>query len=153
MFALPWTRFQTRGTGGGARFGTLVVNAALAAGLFALAVASFVLGMARNFANMLAVQQTLARVLGVIYAGDRSRRNPFGVQIQLLTLPTFSLALRGAAAHRLVAQFGARNGGRVPVASSSFRMFAVWKLLQDLFLTLDGSQVFEQVAAHSESSI
>jgi hypothetical protein len=63
MSTLPWTRFQTRGTGDGTSFGTLMVNAALAAGLLALAVASLVLGMTWESTKVLAIQRTLARVL------------------------------------------------------------------------------------------
>ena len=152
MGALPRTLFQTRCTGDRARFGTLVVNAALAAGLLALAVTSFVLGMARTSAKVLTVQRTLARVLGVVYACDQPRPNLLGVQIQLLTLPASSLALPETAAHRFVTEFGASGRGRVLVTSNLFRMFAVRELLQDLFLTLDGLQVLEQAAERDDSS-
>ena len=46
------------------------MNAVLATGLLALGVASFVLGMARTSAKVLAVQRTLAGVLDVVYACD-----------------------------------------------------------------------------------
>ena len=97
-----------------------MVNAALAAGLLALAVASLVLRMARTSAKVLAIQRTLARVLGVVYACDRSRPNLIDIQVQLLTLPASSLTLPGTAAHRLVAEFDAISRGWVLVASNLF---------------------------------
>jgi hypothetical protein len=152
MFTLPWTRFQTWGTGDKTRFETPVVNTALAAGLLALAVASFVLGVARASAKVLAIQRTLARVLSVVYACNGSGLIFFDVQIQFLTLPTFPLALPRTAAHRLITELGAVNGGRVLVTGNSFRMFAVRELLLDHLLTINGFQVLEQVAVHDESS-
>jgi len=139
MFTPPWTCFQTRCAGDGTSVGTRVVNATLAAGLLALAVASFVLGVARLSAKMLAIQCSFARVLGVVYASDRSRPNFVDVQIQLLTSSTSSLALPGTAAHWLVAKFGTISGGWVLVARNPFRMFAVRELLLDHLLTLEGS--------------
>lgn len=126
MFTHPRTRFQTRSTGDGAGFWTLVMNATLTAGLFAFAVAPFVLGMTWTSAKVLAVQCAFARVLGVIYTRNRPRPNCVDIQVQLLTLPTSSLALPGTAAHRFVAKFGASGGGWVLVASHLFRMLAVW---------------------------
>ena len=58
-----------------------MVNAALAAGLLALAVASFVLRMARASTRVLAIQRTLAMVLGVVYACNRPRPNLVDVQV------------------------------------------------------------------------
>ena len=139
MSTLPRTRFQTRRTGDGARFETRVVNTALAAGLFALAVASFVLGVTWSSAKMLTIQRTLARVLGVVYACDWSRPTLFDVQVQLLALATFPLTLAGTATHWLIAEFGASDTGWVLVASNLFRMFTEWELLLDHLLTLDGS--------------
>ena len=66
MFAPPRTWFQTRRTGDGAKFRTLVMDAALAAGLLAFAIAPFVLGVARTPAKMLAIQRALATVLCVV---------------------------------------------------------------------------------------
>jgi len=152
MFTPPRTCFRTRCTGDGTSVGTRVVNATLAAGLLALAVASFVLGVARLSAKMLAAQHTLARVPGVVYTRDRSRPTLVDVQIQLLTSSAFSYALPGTAAHWLIAEFGAINGGRALVARNSFRMFTVRELLLDHPLTLDEFQVLEQVAVHDESS-
>lgn len=142
----PWTRFQTRSTGDGTMSGTLVVNAALTAGLLAFAVASLVLGMTRESTKMLAIQRTLARMPSVVYALDWSRPNLVDVQILLLTIPTPSLALRGTAAHWLIAQFSAKGGGGVLAARNPFRMFAVWKPFQDHLLTLDRVQILEHVA-------
>jgi len=70
MGTLPRTRFQTWGTGGRTRFGALVMDTALAAGLLALAVASLSLGVAWASTKVLAVQRAFARVLGVIYTFD-----------------------------------------------------------------------------------
>ena len=70
MNTLPWTRFQTRGTDDEARFGTLVVNALLTAGLLTLGITSSVLGVARASTSVLAIQLTLARVLGMAYVFD-----------------------------------------------------------------------------------
>ena len=69
---------------------------------------------------MLAIQRTLARVLGVVYALDQSRPNLVNVQILLLTISTPSLAFLGTAAHRLITQFSANSGGGVLVASNLF---------------------------------
>ena len=114
------------------------MDAVLTTGLFALAVASLVLGVARVSTRVLAIQRAFARVVGVIHAFDQSRPNLVNVQIQLLTPPTSSLALLGTAAHRLVTQFGANGRGWIFMASNLFRVFAVRELLQDLLLTLDG---------------
>lgn len=152
MGTLPRTRFQTRSTGSRARFRTLVMNATLATGLIALAIASLVLGMARTSAKVLTIQRALARVLGVVYAIDWPRTDLVDVQVQLLTFPTPVVAPLRTAAHWLVTQFRAGGGGWVPVASNLFRMFAVRELLQDHFLTLDRLQVLEQVAKNDESS-
>lgn len=119
MFTPPWTWFQTRCAGDGTSVGTHVVNATLAARFLALAVASFVLGVARLSAKMLAIQRPLARVLGVIYTCDRSWPNLVDAQVQLPTSSAFSLALPGTAAHLLVAKFGAINGGWVLHRESS----------------------------------
>ena len=152
MSTLPWTHFQARCTGDGARFGTLVVNAALAAGLLALAVASFVLGVTWSSAKMLTIQRTLARVFGVVYACDRSRSNLLDVQVQFLTLPASSLTFPGTATHRFVTEFGASCRGWVLVTSNLFRVFAVWELLLNHLLTLDGLQLLEQAAGRNENS-
>ena len=102
MDTFPWTCFQTRGTGSGARFWTLVVDATLAAGLLALTITLLVLWMARPRTRVLAIQSMLARVFGVVTTFNQSRSNLVDVQIQLLTLPASSLALLGTATHRLV---------------------------------------------------
>ena len=119
------------------------MDAALTATLLALAVASLVLGMAWASTEVLAVQRALARVLCVVYTFDQSRSNLVDVQIPLLTLPASSLALLGTTAHGLTTQFGAGDGGWFLVASNLLRMLAVWKLLLDHFLALDGPQVLE----------
>ena len=150
MLTPPWTRFQTRSAGRRAKFRTLVVNAALAAGLLALVVTSFVLGVARTSAEVLAVQRTFARVFGVVDTRDRSRPNLVHLQVQLLTLSTSSLALLRTAAHLFVAEFCTSSGGRVLVASDLFRMFAVREFLLDYLLALDGFQAVEQVTVHDE---
>ena len=152
MGALPWARFQARSTGSRTRPRALVMDTTLAAGLFALGVASLVLGVARTSTKMLAIQWALARVLGVVYAIDWPRTDLVDVQVQLLTFPTPVVAPLRTAAHWLVTQFRAGGGGWVPVASNLFRMFAVRELLQDHFLTLDRLQVLEQVAKNDESS-
>jgi len=120
MSTPPRTRFQTRGTGDGTMFGTPVVNAALSTELFALAVASLILGMTRESTKVLAIQRTLARVPSVAYPFDQSRPNFVNVQILLLTIPTPPLALLGTAAHWLVTQFSANSGGGVLAASNQF---------------------------------
>ena len=120
-----------------------MVNAALTAGLLALAIASFVLGVARSSTKMLAIQRTLARVFGVVYACYRSRPNLIDVQVQFLASPASSLAFPGTAAHRFVTELGAISERRVLMASNSFRVFAVRELLLNHLLTLDGSQVLE----------
>ena len=94
---------------------------------------------------------TLARK-GVVDECDQSRLNLFDIQIQLSTSSTFSLAFLGTAAHWLVARFGAISGGWVLVACNSFQMFAVREFLLDHLLTLEESQVSEQVAVHGEGS-
>jgi len=129
-----------------------MVGAALTTGLLALAVASFVLGVARASTKVLAIQRTLAGVLGVVYAFDWSRPNLFDVQVSFLAIPTLSLALLGTTAHRFITQFRAIGGAWVLVTSNLLRMFAIRELLQDLLLTLDGHQVLEQVAKSDESS-
>ena len=146
----PWTRFQTRGTSSGARSWTLVVDATLAAGFLALAVTPLVLRVTRTSTKVLAVQRALARVLCVFNAFDWSRSNLIDVQVQLLTLSTSSLALFGTAVHRSVTWFGTDDGGRVLMANNRFRMFAVWQILLDHFVTLYGRQVLEQVAGCDE---
>jgi len=103
------------------------------------AIESFVLGVARLSAKMLTIKRSLMRVLGVVYACDRSRPNLVDAQFQLLISSAFPLALPGTVAHWLVAKFGAISGGRVLVACNSFRMFVVRELLLDHLLTLDGS--------------
>ena len=128
------------------------MNITLAAGFLALVVASFVLGVAWSSAKVLTIQRTLARVLGVICACDRSRPTLVDVQVQLLTLTTFPLALAGTATHRFVTKLGASYPCWVLVASNLFRMFAEWELLLDHLLTLDGSQVLEQVALYDKNS-
>lgn len=128
------------------------MNAALATGFYAFAVASLVLRVARVSAKMLAIQCALARVHGVVYAFDQSRSNLLDVQVPRLALSAFPLALLGTATHRLVTKFGASDGGRVFMASNPFRVFAVRKLLLYLFLTFDGLQVFKQMAEYDESS-
>jgi hypothetical protein len=143
MGALPWTRLQARSTGGRARLKALVMDTTLAAGLFALGVASLVLGVARTSTKMLAIQCALARVPGVVNAFDRSRTNLVNVQVQFLTLPASSFALLGAAPHGFVAKFSASDGSRVLMTGNLSRMFAVWKLLQDQLLTLDGCQILK----------
>lgn len=152
MVAFPRTRFQAWGTSGRTGFGALVVNAALAAGFLALVVASFALGVARTTAKMLAIQRTLARVFCVVYACYLLRPSLVDVQVSLLALPTFSLALLGTAAHWLIAQFGTGGGGWVLVTRNLFRVFAKRKLLQDLFLAPDGLQIFELMTTRGESS-
>ena len=82
MFTPPWTRSQTRCAGDGASVGTRVASVAPAAGLLALTVTSFVLGVAWLSAKMLAIQRSLARVLGMVYACDRSRPNLVDAQVQ-----------------------------------------------------------------------
>lgn len=151
MVAFPRTRFQTWGTSGGTGFGALVVGTALAASFLALVVAPFALGVARATAKVLAIQRTLARVFGVVYACYLPRPSLVDVQVSLLTLPTFSLALLGTAAHWLIAQFGASGGGWVLVTSNLFRVFAIRKLLQDLFLAPNGLQIFELMTKSGES--
>ena len=143
MGALPWTRLQARSTGGRARLKALVMGTTLAAGLFALGVASLVLGVARTSTKMLAIQCALARVLGVVYAFDRPRTNLVNVQVQFLTLPASSFALLGAAPHGFVAKFSASDGSRALMTGNLSRMFAVWELLQDHLLTLDGCQILQ----------
>jgi hypothetical protein len=143
MGALPWTRFQARSTGGRARPKALVMDTTLAAGFFALGVASLVLGVARTSTKMLAIQCALARVPGVVYAFDRSRTNLGNVQVQFLTLATSSFALLGAAPHGFVAKSSASDGSRVFMTGNLSRMFAVWELLQDHLLTLDGCQILK----------
>ena len=93
------------------KIGTSVVNAALAAGLPALAAASLVLGMTRQRTQVLTIQRTLARVLGEVYAFDRSRPNLLSVQ--LLIIPTSSPAFLGTIVHRLSTRFIANSGGGV----------------------------------------
>ena len=143
MGALPWTRLQARSTSGRARLKALVMGTTLAAGLFALGVASLVLGVARTSTKMLAIQCALARVLGVVYAFDRPRTNLVNVQVQFLTLPTSSFALLGAAPHGVVAKFSASDGSRALMTGNLSPMFAVWELLQDHLLTLDGCQILQ----------
>jgi hypothetical protein len=55
MGTLPRTHFQTRGTCDGTIAGTLVVIAALTAGLLAFTVASLIFGMTRESTKMLAI--------------------------------------------------------------------------------------------------
>lgn len=119
------------------------MDTTLAAGLFALGVASLVLGVARTSTKMLAIQCTLTRVLGVVCAFDWSRTNLVNVQVQFLTLPTSSFALLGAAPHGFVAKLGASDGSWVLMAGDLCRMFAEWELLQDHLPTLDGSQILK----------
>jgi len=88
----------------------------------------------------------------VVYACDWSRQNLADTQVQLLTSSASSLAPPGTAAHRFVTEFGAISVGQVLVACGSFRVFTVRELLLDHLLTLDGSQVLEQVAVYGESS-
>jgi len=152
MVTHPWTRFRTGGAGNGARFKTPVVDAALTTGLLALVVTPLVVGVARASTKVLAIQRTLAGVLGMFYAFDWSRPDLVDVQIPLLTFPASSLALLGAAVHRFITQFRAIGGAWVLVASNLFRMFAIRELLQDYLLTLDGLQVLEQVAESDKSS-
>ena len=66
MVTSPRTLLQTWVTGGGTRFGTLVMGATLAAGPLAFAVASYILGVAWTSALVLAVQCAFAWVYGVI---------------------------------------------------------------------------------------
>ena len=66
MDASPRTLLQTRVTGGGARFRTLVMGATLAAGPLAFGVASYILGVAWASAVVLAVQRALAWVYDVM---------------------------------------------------------------------------------------
>ena len=153
MFTPAWTCFQTRCAGDGTSVGMRVVSVVLAAGLPALIVTSFVLGVAWLSAKMLAIQRPLARVLGVIYTCDRSWPNLVDAQVQLPTSSAFSLALPGTATHRLVAKFGAISGGRVLVTWNSFRMFTVRELFLDHLLTLDGSQVLKQIAVRDEFTL
>ena len=128
------------------------MGATLAAGFLALAVTPLVLRVTRTSTKVLAVQRALARVLCVFNAFDWSRSNLIDVQVQLLTLSTSSLALFGTAVHRSVTWFGTDDGGRVLMANNRFRMFAVWQILLDHFVTLYGRQVLEQVAGRGESS-
>ena len=120
MSTLPWTCSRTRRTDDGTKLGTLLVNAALTAGLFALAVAPLVLRMAWESTKVLAIQHTLARVLEVVYALDRTRPNFVYVQIPPLTIVTFPFAVFRTAAHRLIAHFNAYSGGRILEASNPF---------------------------------
>ena len=90
MSTPPWTCFQTRCVGDGISVGTRVVNPTLVTGLLAL-VASFILGVARLPAKILAIQRSLARMLGVVYACDRSRLDLVGVQVELLAFPHLPL--------------------------------------------------------------
>ena len=71
----PRTRFQTRSTCDGAKFWTLVVDAALAARFPTIVVASLVLGVALEPTKVLAIHRTLARVPGVVHTLDLSRSN------------------------------------------------------------------------------
>lgn len=103
MIAFPRAWFQTWGTSGGTGFGALVMDTTLATSFLTLVVASSVLGVAWSSAKVLTIQRTLARVLGMIYACDWSGPNLVDVQVSLLTVPTFSLALLGTAAHGLIA--------------------------------------------------
>ena len=66
------------------------MNPMLVAGLLAL-VASFILGVARLPAKILAIQRSLARMLGVVYACDRSRLDLVGIQAELLASPHLPL--------------------------------------------------------------
>ena len=120
MGTFPWTCFQTRGTGNGARIWALVMDTALAAGFLALVVASLAFGVARKSTKVLAIQHTLAGVFGVVYTFDEPRSRLVDVQIQLLAFPAFSLALLGTTAHRLVTQFGTSGRSRVLMASNLF---------------------------------
>ena len=129
-----------------------MVDAALATGLLAFAVAPLILRVARASTKVLTIQRTLTRVLGVVNALDSSRPDLVDVQIPLLTFSTSSLALLGTAAHRLVTNFGTSGGGWVLRASNLFRMFAVRQFLHDLFLTSDGPQVLEKIAECDENS-
>jgi len=106
-----------------------VVNAALTTGLLAFAVASLALGVARASTKVLAIQRTLAGMLGVVYAFDRSRPNLFDVQVSFLAISAPSLTLLGTTAHRFITQFRAIGGAWVLVTSNLLRMFAVWELL------------------------
>lgn len=126
MSTFPWTRFQTRSTGSEARSWTIVVDTTLAAGFLALAVTPLVLRVARASTQVLAIQRTFARVLGMVNAFDWSRSNLVDVQVQPLTLSASSLAPFGTAVHRFVTWFGAGDGGWVLMANNEFRMFAVW---------------------------
>ena len=119
------------------------MDATLAAGFFALGVASLVLGVARTSTKMLAIQCALARVPGVVYAFDRSRTNVVNVQVLFLTLATSSFAFLGAAPHGFIAKFSASDGSRVFITGNLSQMFAVWELLQDHLLTLDGCQILK----------
>ena len=99
MFTPPRAWFQTRGTDKGARFETPAMDTALAAGLLAFAVAPFVLGMTRAAAKVLTIQCAFARMLGVVYAYDRSRSICVVGQVQPMTFPTSSLALVRTTVH------------------------------------------------------
>ena len=149
----PWTRLQTWGTGGRARFGARVMDTSLTTGLLALVVASLVLGVARVSTKVLAIQSALARVPGVIYAFDESRSSLVDVQIALLTLPTSSLAFVGTATHGFVTQCGASDGGWILMASNLFRMLTERKLLLDQFPTFDGRQVLEEMAEYDRIQV
>ena len=152
MLAHPWTRFQARSTGNRTNFGALVVDTTLAAGFFALAVASLILGVALTPAKVLTIQCTFAIVFDVFDAGDSSRSTPFDIQVSFLTLPAFSLTLCGTTAHGLITKLSAFGGGWILVASNLFRVLAVGKLLQDLLLALHGVQIFELVAESGGNS-
>lgn len=120
MSTLPWTRSRTWRADDRTKLGTLLVNAALTAGFFALAVAPLVLRMAWESTKVLAIQRTLARVLGVVYALDRTRPNFVNVQIPPLTIVAFPSAVFRTAAHWLIAQFNAYSGGGILEASNLF---------------------------------
>ena len=147
MVAPPWTNFQTRGTGSKTKLGTLGVGTASAARLFALVVTSLVFWVAGAPATVLAIQHALARVLGVVYAQDWSRRNIVGGPAQCLTFPASPLAYFRlmAAVHWLVTKLGTIDGGWVLITSDPFRMFTEREFLLDGLLTVDGRQIVELI--------
>jgi hypothetical protein len=124
----------------------------LTAGLFTLAVASFVFGVTRTSTKVLTIQPAFARVFGVVDACNWTRPDPADVQVPLLTLSTLSLARLRTAAQGLATQLSTSSGGRILMTSDLYGMFAEWEFLLDSLLTLDGLQVLELVARFDESS-